>query len=40
MIAKTYIRNCKCKPKIITKPLTYTPKCLSCGKLMIEGDDE
>lgn len=38
-VAKTYVRKCNCKPEIITEPLTFTPKCATCGEYMIEGDE-
>jgi len=38
-VARAYIRNCKCKPDIITPPITHLPKCESCGKYMVEGDE-
>lgn len=41
MIAKTYIRNCECKPEIITEPMVGEPPyCQRCGEQMVEGDDE
>ena len=38
-VARTYVRSCKCKPDIITEPLTYIPKCECCGEYMVEGDE-
>jgi hypothetical protein len=40
MIARTYVCKNKCKPEVITEPITYVPKCNRCGEYMIEGNDE
>ncbi len=39
MIARTYVCRNKCKPEVITEPMTYAPKCTRCGQDMVEGDD-
>lgn len=40
MVAREYVCKNKCKPEVISEPLTFTPECIRCGEYMIEGDDE
>jgi hypothetical protein len=40
MVAKRYVCKNKCKPEIITEPMTYAPICNKCGEYMKEGSDE
>jgi len=39
-VAKTYVCQNKCKPELISEPITYVPKCFRCGDLMVEGEDQ
>lgn len=39
-VARTYVCKNECKPKVLTEPMTNTPKCHRCGKKMIVGSDE
>lgn len=41
MVAKTYVCKNKCKPELITEPITGEPPyCHRCGEKMVEGTDE
>ncbi len=41
MVARTYVCKNKCKPRIITQPITGEPPyCTRCNEQMAEGDDE